>query len=228
MGVTMYRVCLSVNVLLIFLMTVKTFQERHKMIIQPRTQSCLFLDKLKTEYVVNIRYLVLSSKNGKQQDITMRLKDNTGRIISYQGQQKHGSYDYTVKSGSDLEICFDNRHELIDSKKLVWEFDILGDEDKEFVVAANHTMEEYMFQADIVQRSVKKIRMNLVRSKSLQWWFGMKTPKDTERLESIIAMIDSWSLAHSCLVVVVGLTQLFVLKRFFESAPTSTKLKTRI
>merc|ERR1712062_591725 len=122
MGVTMYRVCLSVNVLLIFLMTVKTFQERHKMIIQPRTQSCLFLDKLKTEYVVNIRYLVLSSKNGKQQDITMRLKDNTGRMISYQGQQKQ------------------------------------GDEDKEVVLAANHTMEEYIFQADIVKRSVAKIK----------------------------------------------------------------------
>merc|ERR1712179_625006 len=149
-------------------------------------------------------------------------------MISYQGQQKHGSYEFTVQSESDFEICFDNRHEIINSKKLVWEFDIQGDEDEEVVLAANHTLKEYIFQADIVKRSVAKIKMNVVRSKSLQWWFGMKTPKDTERLESIIAMIDRWSVAHFCLVVVVGLTQLFVLKRFFESTPTSTKLKTRI
>ena len=58
------------------------------MIIYPRTQSCLFLDNLKAGYMVNIRYLVLSSKNGKQQDITMKLKDNTGRMISYQVRNK--------------------------------------------------------------------------------------------------------------------------------------------
>merc|ERR1711942_471535 len=149
-------------------------------------------------------------------------------MISYQGQQKHGSYDYTVQSEEDFEICFDNRHELVDNKKLVWEFDILGDEDEEVELAVNHTIQEYMFQADLVKRSVAKVRMNLVRSKSSQWWFGMKTPKDTERLESIKAMIDKWSLAYSCLVVVVATTQLIVLKRFFILTPTSKKLKARI
>ena len=44
---------------------------------------------------------------------------------------------------------------MVDSKKLVWEFDILGDEDvvqsQDLVVlAVNQTMEEYLFQADLV------------------------------------------------------------------------------
>ena len=61
-----------------------SFQERHKMIILPKTESCFFLENMQEGYELNIRYLVMSSKNGKQLDITMRLRDNTGRMITYQ------------------------------------------------------------------------------------------------------------------------------------------------
>ena len=58
--------------------------------------------------------------------------------------------------------------------------------------------------------------------------FTFQTPKDTERLESIVSMIDTWSMAYSCLVVVVGCIQVVVLKRFFEVTPTTTKMNMRI
>ena len=90
-----------------------------------------------------------------------------------------------------------------------------------------------------------KVRTNLARSKHSQWWLGNKVtiaaqaqlfftsvclqiPKDMARLESIISMIDTWSMAYSCLVVVVGVVQLFVLKRFFKETPTTSKLRMRI
>jgi len=73
-----------------------------------------------------------------------------------------------------------------------------------------------------------KVRTNLARSKHSQWWLGHKIPKDMARLESIISMIDTWSMVYSCLVVVVAVIQLFVLKRFFNVTPTTTKLKMRI
>ena len=88
-----------------------------------------------------------------------------------------------------------------------------------------------------------KVRTNLARSKHSQWWLGNKVPaqaqlfftsvclqipKDMARLESIISMIDTWSMAYSCLVVVVGVVQLFVLKRFFKETPTTSKLNMRI
>ena len=38
--------------------------------------------------------------------------------------------------------------------------------------------------------------------------FG-QIPKDTERLEGVIAMIDTWSMAYSCLVCVVGLNRCY-------------------
>ena len=38
-------------------------------------------------------------------------------------------------------------------------------------------------------------------------------PKDTERLEGVIAMIDTWSMAYSCLVCVVGATCVISISR---------------
>ena len=62
-----------------------------------------------------------------------------------QGRKTHGTYNHTVKGAGDYEVCFNNRHAMVDSKKLVWEFDILGDEDvvqsqEEVVLAVNQTM----------------------------------------------------------------------------------------
>ena len=44
---------------------------------------------------------------------------------------------------------------MLDTKTLVWEFDILGDEDvvqpaDQVVLAINQTMEDYMLKADMV------------------------------------------------------------------------------
>merc|ERR1711915_25096 len=177
--------------------------------------------------------MVISSKNGQQLDITMRLRDNTGRMVTYQGRKSKGSYNHAVKGAGDYEICFNNRHAMVDSKLLVWEFDIQGDEEivqpaKELEIMVNQTMEEYKIQADSVNMALKKVRFRLTKAKSTQWWLGMKTPKDTERLESIVKMIDTWSMAYSCLIVLVGIIQLFVLKRLFNEKPTTSKLNARI
>ena len=89
-----------------------------------------------------------------------------------------------------------------------------------------------------------KVRGNVAKSRHAQWWLGNKvrivliwpvlyyiifqTPKDTERLESIISMIDTWSMAYSCMLLVVGILQLSILKRFFVVTPITTQFKIRI
>ena len=60
-----------------------SFQERHKLIISPKTESCFFLPNLQEGYQLSVSYLVVSSKNGKQQDITMRLRDPKRILVTY-------------------------------------------------------------------------------------------------------------------------------------------------
>ena len=76
--------------------------------------------------------LTASPSNGKQQDITFRLKDPaTSRLFSYQARKGHGNVtNHEVKRAGDLELCFNNRHSMMESKKLVWEFSVTGEERK--------------------------------------------------------------------------------------------------
>lgn len=43
----------------------------------------------------------------------------------------------------------------------------------------------------------------------------------------LLGMIDRWSMGHGILVVVVGIGQVFYLKKFFEAKATPHKISTR-
>ena len=154
-------------------------QERHKIIIPAKTESCFFISGLQETDLVTVNYLVISFSNGKQQDITFRLKDPaTSRLISYQARKGHGNVtSHEVKQAGDLQFCFNNRHSLIESKKLVWEFRVLGEEREEVeaeTVAGTNQTEEYLEQAERVRRAVISVRGKVARSKHSQWWLGLK------------------------------------------------------
>ena len=55
----------------------------------------------------------------------------------------------------------------------------------------------------------------------------LQTPKDTERLLSVNKMIDAWSTAYSMLVVIVGMAQVFLLRRMFNIKPPTANMKMR-
>ena len=55
----------------------------------------------------------------------------------------------------------------------------------------------------------------------------LQTPKDTERLLSVNKMIDAWSTAYSVLVVIVGMAQVFLLRRMFNIKPPTANMKMR-
>ena len=169
-------------------------------------------------------------------------------MISYQARKGYGNVSsHEVKKAGDLQLCFNNRHSMLESKKVVWEYEVTGEErqvvEGEMAGGTNET-QEYLEQAESVRRAVIKVRGKVARTKHTQWWLGLKvtlscslliiiteisfqTPKDTERLESIISMIDKWSMAHSSLLVVVAFVQIYFLKSFFTETPTSVKLKMR-
>ena len=39
----------------------------------------------------------------------------------------------------------------------------------------------------------------------------LQVPKDLARLESLLVMIDRWSLGYSCAVLLVGILQVFIM-----------------
>ena len=60
--------------------------------------------------------------------------------------------NHTVTSNGDYELCFNNRYSAFTSKKVMWELDVVGDEEKvntndEIVLAVNQTLEAYNEEA---------------------------------------------------------------------------------
>ena len=168
-------------------------------------------------------------------DISFQLKDATGKMVVFQvRKKKDGVLNHTVTTAGDYEVCFINRYSLMESKKIMWELDIVGDEqdmetnnENNIQLEVNQTLEEYTEQARIIRVGIVRIRTKVSKARSQQWWLASKTPKDTERLVSIIQMIDTWSVAYSVAIVLVGLIQTRMVRSLFNVRPPTSNMKMR-
>ena len=62
-------------------------RERFKIILPSKTESCYFLT-LKQSDKLSVRFLVISYKDGRQQDVTFRIKDpSSSRMVNYQARR---------------------------------------------------------------------------------------------------------------------------------------------
>ena len=195
--------------------------------MEPRSQSCFFIEDLEVGYVISIHYTVLSVKNGKQMDISFQLKDSSKKMVVFHVRKKEEVFNnHTVTFAGDYEMCFINRYSLLEPKKIMWELDILGEEEEmdtnNVYLAVNQTLEEYTEQARILRLGVVKIRTKMSKVRSQQWWLSSKATKGQERLVSMNQMIDTWSTAYSLMVIVVGILQTVFLRRLFNIKPVSS------
>jgi len=209
------------------------YEERYTITIQPRSTSCFFLEDLQAGYTISIHYLVLSTKGGTQMDIGMTLKDPEKRMVpgAYKGRKTEFHFrDHKVEKTGDYELCFNNYFSVMEEKKVVWELDVIGDEEKfetndEVQLAVNQTLAEYLAEAQEVRTAVSRVRLRLSKMRQHQWWLQTKVPKDLARLESLLVMIDRWSLGYSCAVLLVGILQVFFLRRLFTQRPNIANMK---
>ena len=138
------------------------FQERYTITVEARSQSCFFIEDLEVGYGLSVHYTVLSTKNGNQMDISFQLKDTAGKMVVFQVRKKEDFVsNHTVSAAGDYELCFNNRYSLMESKKIMWELDIVGDEqrmegDMVTMESVNQTLEEYKEQARILRVGVVK------------------------------------------------------------------------
>ena len=138
----------------------KSYQDRYTIFVQQKSESCFYLENMQVDYVLSVHYMVLSSTNGKQLDINMRIRDPENRMVIYQARKQEGHYvDYSVKKDGNYEICFNNKFSMYESKKVMWEVDVVGDEDKEDTkegldIAVNQTLQDYLTTADMVDKEI--------------------------------------------------------------------------
>ena len=77
--------------------------------------------------------------------------------------------NHTVTVGGDYEMCFINRYSLLESKKVMWELDVTGEEEELETndsprLSINQTLEEYTQQARELRIGIVKVLHLLVQS----------------------------------------------------------------
>ena len=109
---------------------------------------------------------------------TFRIKESRmAKMLNYQARKNSGNFsNYEVQQEGELEACFNNRHSFKDSKTVIWEYDVFGEDNVELseFSSDNATLTEYLETAETVRRSVIKVRGKVARSKHTQWWLNQK------------------------------------------------------
>lgn len=162
----------------------------------------------------------------------MRLKDPKNKMVTFQARKREGHFtNYEILVEGDYELCFNNKYSMYENKKMMWEVDIEGDENENVNEilnnAINSTMEEFNEESKEVQSAITKVRYAIARSRHQQYWIKSKNLKDSERMETLKGMVDTWSMLCSSFVCIVMIVQVFTLRSFFNVKPPTSQLKMR-
>ena len=119
-------------------------------------------------------------------DVGMTLKDPDKRLVpgAYKGRMTEFHFkDHKVEKTGDYELCFNNHFSVLEEKKVVWELDVLGDEERiktveeEVRLAANQTLEQYLEEAQLVKKAMNKVRTKMSKARQHQWWLSTRVSK---------------------------------------------------
>jgi len=206
-----------------------SIQRQYVINVANKAEDCYFIPDVKINHVLNFHFVVTSAgRSGQQLDISTKIRAPSGKLVVYSNRKVEDQLlGYEIQEQGDYEICFNNRYSMLEHKRIFWQFEIEGafDVAKAEEKLLNATMEFYNEASNQVQKVVRKVRSSIARARHQQWWLSTMGQKHQARLEAVQGMIDRWSLGHIFLLVAVGVVQLVVLRRLFESKPTSTSHK---
>ena len=91
----------------------------------------------------------------------MNFKDPKKKLVTFQARKREGHFtNYRVEVPGDFELCFNNKFSMYESKKMMWEFDVEGDEqenvDEILKNTINRTMEVFNEESEEVFSMIKK------------------------------------------------------------------------
>jgi len=153
-----------------------------------------------------IEYQVVT---GGQYDVDMVLKDPRGTVL-YQGRKKqYDSHVWTADQTGVFSFCFGNQFSTF-SHKLVY-FDLqVGDEQPLPGVGDHQTA------MTKVEQSVDNIHKTLNQLMEEQTHYKLNEATGRKRAEHLNSRVFYWSVSEAVLVVIISLSQVFILKNFFS------------
>lgn len=194
-------------------------------------EDCFFLEDVKNGQTIDFEYQVTSSSSPTgNNDITVRIQSPSPNFnnIYENNMVTEGSFNGEAEDSGDYRICLDNKVSTW-SDKTVWfevqvedpeddyDDDYMDSEEWDAIKANNEDTEKiFEMKMDEIKTSVHDVRINVGKIRHFQFMLGAQMSKDTHQVGGNLERINFWSVIHLLIMVVVGFTQVFMVRQLFE------------
>ncbi|KXJ23855.1 transmembrane emp24 domain-containing protein 7 [Exaiptasia diaphana] len=147
---------------------------------------------------------------GNDPKIDVTLEDPNGEILYKADKKDYDLHKFTAKINGTYRVCFSNVFDFSIGENLVY-FDFVTGKDTSFDTGAAPT-DKALTQ---LETSLSTIHENMNLVERYQNYHRLREANGRLAADHLNHRVQWWSIGQSVIVVAVGMTQVFVLRRFF-------------
>jgi len=149
---------------------------------------------------------------GNDPKIDVTLEDSNGEILYKAEKKDYDLHKFTAKINGTYRLCFSNVYDFTIGDNLVY-FDFVTGKDDLFDPTGGQAPTDKALTQ--LETSVASIHENLKLVERYQNYHRLREANGRLAAEGLGSRVQWWSIGQSFVVVAVGVTQVFVLRRFF-------------
>merc|ERR1711971_107588 len=194
------------------------------------SEDCFFLPEVRAGQSIELEFQVTSSSSATgKNDITARIFSPPPTLsVMYETElQNDGSFNGEAEENGDYKVCFDNRVSTF-SDKIVW-FEVnVEDPDDDYTDDDDYfDPEDWDKMVDNNEDTQSLFEMKVGKMRHFQFMKGGSMSKDTHQVESNLSRLNFWSLAHLLLMLIVGVSQVYMVRQLFDEKSMVQKMTAR-
>jgi len=209
----------------------KSSNRQMTVVIDAGDDYCFFVPNITTGQNFDFDFEVTESSGAEGvNDISVRIQSPQpeNKIVYSVERENEGSHSEEAHMNGDYQICLDNRMSTFAEKIVSFELmindptddyydDYIDSEEMNEMRGRNEDYEgTFNMTTDELKNYIHKVRLNLGKVKHFQFMQGADMSRDTHNVMRMIERLDLWSLIHVAIMMVIGLTQIYMVRQLFE------------
>jgi protein ERP2 len=200
----------------------QSYQSEISFLIESVKREC-FHQFFLNDLIIEIDYQVLS---GGDLDVSFWISSPSNRIIFTELKKQASQTKFKAEEKGEYRFCFDNSFARFQTKNVFFYISTDKEFEDPFISYSNEqyikTIKdqlgiEFEGKIGIIQNQFNQVSSNLEKAKRFQHLFKGFELVDRNLMEDSFEKVNFWSLVNICVMICVGIIQVFTLKSLFET-----------
>lgn len=171
----------------------------------PDSAKQCFHEEIKQGTKSTIEFQVVT---GGHYDVDMTLTDPKDRVLYQQTKKQFDTFTWTPELTGVYTVCFSNEFSTFTHKLVYFDFQV-GEE------APLPGTQDHLTAMTKLEQSSQTIHESLNQVIDAQTHYRLNESKGRKRAEDLNNRVMWWSIAETCFVIILGVSQVLILKNFF-------------